>query len=150
MKKLIYGALALSVVMFSCNKQEITPEVVVNQTKANGKHRIFYSESSGGVITKAWCADIGGNCLDDVNVTASILPIINDGIDVIKTGNNSSIVDFFKNNKNNLISVLPEDCVTGVIEGTYFVDVFGDLNKKAYFQFISQKKELYKVVPLFE
>lgn len=148
MKRIMIGVIALSSVMFACNKEEIAQTNLKQNTNvekaSSGSHnRIFHMKNG-----KVWCDNTGGNCLNGVDVVASLLPTINDGIEVVKHGNSSQIIDFYESNQNDLGTVMGSDCVKGVINGTYAVKVNGSMDDIAYFQYYNSENKLYKAIPL--
>jgi len=155
MKKVIFGALALGMIMFSCNKEEIIPRVS-NTTKQgdptvnSNKHRVFLviGDDHGGILDCA-CDGSGGNCLADVEVTASIVNDIDNVIKVVNMSNKQDVIDVFTHYQTTLESVIQPKYVIGVINRVYTVKVFSSSTSKTdFFNFYDSNNVSVSVQPL--
>jgi len=159
MKKLILNAIALSVIMVSCSKEEAPSRVnnmdsfVPMEMDGPPRPRFVDNGTVPGVDgTDFGCLEPNGNCLPEVVVTSSANPgIISGVIDVINTGSLKNIQISFSNNETELGKVIPEGLVSGVIGGQYEVVNRGEFgkNSNAYLQF-TENGQLIQVTPLQE
>lgn len=158
MKYLIVGALALGLILTSCNKEEIeTIEesvITVDVEKAAGSYRVWYDNGNqpGQDGVDYGCKGSGGNCLDTVVVTASMASpeIAGDLIDTVGSGNAGAVIEIFKRYERELAKVIPSNLIRGVIGGELQVSNKGtfEKNETVYLNFNDRRGNTKSVIPL--
>ncbi|WP_299435015.1 hypothetical protein [uncultured Aquimarina sp.] len=158
MKYLIVGALALGLILTSCNKEEIeTIEesvITVDIEKAAGSYRVWYDNGNqpGQDGVDYGCKGSGGNCLDTVVVTASMASpeIAGDLVDTVGSGNTGAVIDIFKHYGRELSEVIPANLIEGVIGGELQVSNKGTFEKNeiVYLNFNDRRGNTKSVIPL--
>lgn len=123
MKKTILFSLIATTGLVSCKKEVLTPtssqSQIQSQTPTSSSargafyFRVFYD--NGG--QDYGCRGSGGNCADDIVVSAHIKGAINGVFGSLHSGNDIAIQTVFENYKNVLINHMDEGDVDGVIRG---------------------------------
>ena len=150
MKKIIVMSLSI-LALASCEKSELTPTNTAGNpqqktgTITDSKYQVWHDN---GVEWGCW--DTGGNCAHTVPVVKFQQPIINSIFNTVYTNNASNIKLAFSNNKQVLLSYLPNDIIDRVISGQYTVKARGtDPNSLRYLLFSeSNSSNLLIVYPI--
>lgn len=157
MKRKLLSVFTLTTVFFfSCNKENIEPieedltDEVNITTKANAKYPIFYLNGTTDDPT-THCEGSGGNCLPPVEVNGIIdVDIVDETIDAVNGQNPMDIRYVFTKYSDELIKIMPETIVKGVVKGNYTVENTGDFTEEstAFLQFFDTNEELVQVCQL--
>jgi hypothetical protein len=117
--------LIMIVALASCSKEDL-----VNPTsRKTGLNTSTNTKAASQTAMRVWhdngtvwgCWDEGGNCLPTVEVPANKIKLINNLFYVVKSGNQSEIIRFFKENLSELTLFFDKETIYNVINGTLVV-----------------------------
>ena len=160
MKRKVIGALALTAILMSCQKEKIVEKPVDNQGKeivttpstrfASGgltRNLELHQYQDGGWF--ATCFSPGLNCMDWALAFMDI-EVINAVVNTINTGTDDDIKDVFTNNETVLKTVLPDDMVEAVIAGNATVTNLGEFapGSAAHIMFHDLNGDLIMACPI--
>lgn len=135
----MFSALALGVLVFSCQKENVEPvemvDVVNNIVVADDSSEEFeqgsgnkasrlrelHKEYENGALIDIYCTPNGSDCLNTVVVIVSKVEPMNDVINTVNSGDPVAIVKAFNSKKVYLNSYIDSKYVNGVIDGSYTV-----------------------------
>lgn len=151
MKKYVFSALALSLLILSCTKEAIvTEEKKQEPIKTRATHKVFEYIVWEGEVIGAWCHRSNGNCLPTVVVTPGTYDHIEEVEKVILAGVASDIATKFQNDQNIISTYIDPSDVNKVISGVYTVKSTRGYydSSEIYFHFYNQQNNLQVAYPL--
>ena len=131
MKKLIIGVFALSVMLFSCSKEEAPKSIVsstINQPLEVGviKMRWFYDNGQNDGPDDFGCKGEGGKCFPDIVIVGVMAPnILDDLLNVIDNGTDNDVINIFIQYSVELGVIFNEEIMSNVLDGTFTVSYKG-------------------------
>lgn len=139
MKHLITSIFIFSILLISCQKENIEPieknstaeqnisQSMVTTKGSKGRHLLIITNWTTGVVTHVECYGYGGGCGPTITVDAMVFnPILN----IIDTKDNLAIKSFFKDEKSQLKTIFGSQIVSKVISGDNTVKNLGSYLQK--------------------
>lgn len=118
MRKLIFTALC-AIALASCQQKEVAPtqeaKTSVTRKDKSGGTRIYYD--NGGTDYGCGCRDCGGNCLDDVILSAPKPKGFTEALRTMSAGTPTEIRDAFLEHRSELIQYISARIVDDTING---------------------------------
>lgn len=157
MKKTFMSALALTIVLISCQKQEVVPQAEVlkestidssNPTQSLSREFVMRKFLKGSDELLPFCWYPGNDCLPTIIIRPSQIAVLGDVVTIIEENIPSAIVLSFIDHKSVLTEYIDVLYIDGVIKGEYTVEsVHGEENAE-YLQFKDHEGELISVTPI--